>query len=212
MDCLIWDWNGTLLDDLALSNSALNTLLARHGYAQRYDEDGYKAIFGFPIVDYYLRAGFDFSRHPFSELAAEYIALYDPASLDCTLCPGANEALAAVKKAGLKQVILSASKLDTLQAQVNHFGLLPFFDELVGQTDFYAHGKLDTGKAWLSRQSFAPSRITLVGDTLHDAEVAAALGVNCVLCAAGHHSRATLQTAGVPVINTLHELPAQLGL
>ena len=49
---LIWDWNGTLLDDVALCNQCLNDLLAGHGYAQRYDAAAYKEIFGFPIQDY----------------------------------------------------------------------------------------------------------------------------------------------------------------
>ena len=55
-ELILWDWNGTLLDDVALCVDALNRLLARYGYPQRYDRDQYRAIFGFPVQDYYARA------------------------------------------------------------------------------------------------------------------------------------------------------------
>lgn len=47
-ELILWDWNGTLLDDVTLCVDALNRLLARYGYPQRYDHDQYRAIFGFP--------------------------------------------------------------------------------------------------------------------------------------------------------------------
>lgn len=62
---VLWDWNGTLLNDLQLSIQALNRLLAENGYPQQFDTRAYRKIFGFPIQDYYRRAGFDFSRHPY---------------------------------------------------------------------------------------------------------------------------------------------------
>lgn len=210
--CLIWDWNGTLLDDLQLCLGLLNELLEESGCPNRYDLEGYREIFGFPVVDYYRRAGLDLEKRSFESLAADYVARYDPASFSCSLCPGAADALAALKSAGVRQVILSASELTLLNAQVEHLGLAGYFDELLGQTDYYAHGKLAVGKAWMARQNFDPAQAVLVGDTLHDAEVAAGLGTKCVLCAAGHQSRARLLTAGMAVIGTLEELPALLGL
>ncbi len=68
-ELILWDWNGTLLDDVELCVDALNRLLEKHAYPQRYDRDQYRAIFGFPIEEYYVRAGFDFSRHSFAMLA-----------------------------------------------------------------------------------------------------------------------------------------------
>ena len=69
-DVILWDWNGTLLDDARLGLDALNRLLARFGYSQRYDMDTYRKIFGFPVEEYYLRAGMDFSRHTFPRCAS----------------------------------------------------------------------------------------------------------------------------------------------
>lgn len=207
---LIWDWNGTLLDDVVLCNQCLNDLLEANGYAQRYDAAAYKEIFGFPIQEYYCRAGFDFDRHPYEGLAEHYMAQYLPAAEHCGLCPGAYNALAWAKETGIRQVILSASQLPILRRQVEERSLSGFFDELLGQSDIYARGKKETGLAYLKESGIDPASAVLVGDTLHDFEVASAMGVGCVLCAAGHQSRARLETAGVPVIDTLNELPACL--
>ena len=79
-DTVLWDWNGTLLDDAALCCELLNTMLARHGYAPVGSMEAYRQVFCFPIETYYRRAGFDFSRHPFAALADEYMRLYTPRS------------------------------------------------------------------------------------------------------------------------------------
>ena len=82
-ELILWDWNGTLLDDVDLCVDALNRLLAEFGYPQRYDHERYRAIFGFPIEEYYVRAGFDFTKHSFAELAEKYMEDYVPASAAC---------------------------------------------------------------------------------------------------------------------------------
>ncbi len=206
-DCVIWDWNGTLLDDVELCVEGLNWLLAQFGYPQRYDRAAYQAIFGFPIEDYYRRAGFDFSQDSFAALAERYMQFYIPHSMACPLAAEAPGALAALRAAGCRQVILSASPVTTLRRQVENLGVGGWFDELLGLGDIYARSKVQLGRDWIARDRQDPARALLVGDTLHDAEVARELGVRCVLCAAGHQPRAVLESAGVPVIDTLAELP-----
>ena len=88
---ILWDWNGTLLDDLDLCVESLNWLLKEFGYPQRYDTDQYREIFGFPIIDYYRRAGFDFSRDSFEVLAHRYMEHYIPESEACGSAAGAEE-------------------------------------------------------------------------------------------------------------------------
>ncbi len=198
-ELVLWDWNGTLLDDVDLCVAALNRLLAAHGYPQRYDHAGYKAIFGFPIEDYYRRAGFDLAKHPFPLLAERYMADYIPASAACPLAAGAENALAALQKAGVRQVVLSASPLSTLQMQAAQRGVAGYFDRLLGLDDIYAKSKVALGLAYLKENGFDPARAVMVGDTVHDLEVARAMGVGCVLVACGHQPEGVLRAAGVPV-------------
>lgn len=209
-ELILWDWNGTLLDDLDLCLDALNRLLARHGYPQRYDHDGYRAIFGFPIQDYYTRAGFDFTKDSFAELAKDYMDYYIPAAEACTLMPGAQQTLSAFQTAGVRQVILSASPLTTLQAQVAQRGITGCFDRLLGLDDIYAKSKIETGLRYLAESGFDPAHAVMIGDTTHDFEVAQALGVRCVLQTGGHQPRATLQSTGAPVFDTLPQIAAYL--
>ena len=204
-ELILWDWNGTLLDDVELCVDALNRLLAKHAYPQRYDRNQYRAIFGFPIEEYYIRAGFDFSRHSFAMLAEEYMDDYIPASAACPLADGALEALDLFSGAGVRQVVLSASRRDTLEQQVSQRGIRSRFDRLLGLGDIYARSKVDIGLAYLREEGFAPDRAVMIGDSVHDAEVAAAMGVPCVLQCAGHQSRSALQAAGVPVTGSVLE-------
>ena len=203
---VLWDWNGTLLDDLDLCVESLNWLLKEFGYPQQYATPAYKEIFGFPIIDYYRRAGFDFEKDSFEVLAQRYMEHYIPASRACGLTPFARRALAQVQEKGIEQVVLSASPITTLTAQVGRAGIGEYFSTLLGLGDIYAKSKVELGMDFLARRGFEPSSALMVGDTLHDWEVAQAMGVRCVLCAAGHQNGETLAKAGVPVIEDLSQL------
>ena len=45
----------------------------------------------------------------------------------------------------------------------------------------------------------------MVGDTLHDFDTADAMGIPCVLIAAGHNSKKRLLACGVPVFDSIEE-------
>lgn len=209
-ELILWDWNGTLLDDAELGLDALNRLLARFGYPQRYDMASYRKIFGFPVEDYYLRAGMDFSRHPFTVLAESYMADYIPHAAACTLAPGARQVLQAFADAGLRQVILSASPVDVLEQQVSERGIRPYFDRLLGLGDIYAKSKVELGINYLHESGLDPERAVMIGDTVHDFEVAQAMGVRCVLQCGGHQNAETLRTTGAPVYETLGDVAARI--
>ena len=204
-ELILWDWNGTLLDDGDLCVDARNRLLAGFGDPQRYDLERYRAIFGFPVEDYYVRAGFDFTRHSFAELAESYMEDYIPASAACPLMAGAVDALEAFKNAGLRQVILSASPVTTLTRQVEERGVTPYFDRLLGLGDIYAKSKVEVGLAYLQEAGFDPAKAVMIGDSVHDFEVAQALGVGCVLQSSGHQPPETLCRTGAPVVAGLRE-------
>ena len=84
------------------------------------------------------------------------------------------------------------------------------FDELIGLGDIYGKSKVQAGLDWMARTGVDPHTAVMIGDTLHDAEVARALGARCILVTTGHHSRRRLETAGCPVADRLSEIPALL--
>ncbi len=207
---VLWDWNGTLLDDLDFSVDCLNILLHEHGYTQSYTLAQYKDIFCFPIEEYYTRAGFDFSTHTFAALAVRFMELYIPGSEGCAASAHAQQTLQALQHAGLKQVVLSASPHTTLCAQVAQRNLSHFFDELLGLGDIYAKSKVELGTQWMARSGIDAAEAVMIGDSVHDAEVAAAMGVRCILYTGGHQCAAELAKTGCTLISSLEELPTLL--
>ena len=115
---IFWDWNGTLMDDVDFTHSCLNWMLETHGYPQRYDLAAYREIFGFPIEEYYIRAGFDFARHPYPELAECFMEHYNAGVDACPPSAHAAETLAELSRRGWRQSVLSASRRDYLIEQV----------------------------------------------------------------------------------------------
>ena len=116
---IFWDWNGTLMDDLDFTHGCLNWMLETHGYPQRYDLAAYREIFGFPIEEYYIRAGFDFARHPYPELAECFMAHYNAGVDACPPSAHAAETLAELSRQGwraCRAILLSCSALQTSMA------------------------------------------------------------------------------------------------
>ncbi|MEG1152951.1 MAG: HAD family hydrolase [Ruthenibacterium sp.] len=207
---VLWDWNGTLLDDVMLCHHLLNTLLERHGYAPVDDLAAYRAVFCFPISVYYQKAGFDFARNPFATLADEYMTLYREKSEKCTLQPHAKDILQLLQQHGIQQAILSASHQDFLQEQVAQYGILSYFDALVGTENNQGGSKIDVGRAWFEASGINPHQTVMIGDSVHDFDVAKALGTQCILYSGGHQPPEKLAATGAPVIQDLAELSGLL--
>lgn len=200
---VIWDFNGTVLDDLRPCIDVLNVLLERRSL-EHCGEDRYKDIFGFPIKSYYEAAGFDFTREDYGRLADEWAELYREASRNSALCPGVREALEFFKSKGVRQIILSATEKEMLDGQLRALGVEGYFDETLALSNLYAFSKVELGKAWVRRAR--PKKALFIGDTLHDYETARAMGVDCVLITSGHQSKERLLKAGVPVFDNVTEL------
>jgi len=202
---VIWDWNGTLLNDARLCVATINAVLRQRGLPtitpRRYAER-----FIFPVRDYYRGLGFDFEKESFEIVGTEFIERYRRRCRSCRLQPHARRVLQALARAGLTQSVLSAHEQATLDQMVDHYGLRRFFVRCVGLDDHYARGKLHTGRRWIRELGHAGREVLLVGDTEHDAEVARALEVDCVLFAGGHNTVARLKACGFPVIRSLRAL------
>ncbi|MFO7617836.1 MAG: HAD hydrolase-like protein [Bacteroidales bacterium] len=206
---IIWDWNGTLLNDKWLCIESINTLLLQRGLAP-IDENRYAGIFGFPVKSYYERAGFDFTSEPYEKPAMEFIRLYDERRTECALQPGAQGVLEAVRRLGIGQSLLSASEKGVLEEMTAHHGIRGYFDHLKGLNDHYAHGKEDLGRELMLQIGCRPEEVLMVGDTCHDSEVAAALGLECILYTGGHHPEDRLMRCGRILLNRLEAIPELL--
>ncbi len=203
---VIWDWNGTLLDDVDICISAMNQMLADRRLALL-NRKRYRDIFTFPVQEYYKAIGFDFEKEPFSISGTEFIERYNqnvPSKAD--LFPDVHQTLEFFAKHKKKQYVLSAMKHEMLLGHLNHYKLLDYFTSVQGIGDVLASGKLQQGKNLIANSGMDAGQFCLIGDTLHDYEVARDLGCPCVLLAQGHQSEERLQTSGQKVFRNLTEL------
>lgn len=199
---IVWDFNGTLLDDLQACLDALNVILRSYALPPITRED-YRRRFGFPVVNFYTALGLrPKSAYDWEALAESFHMRY-LFSRHLKLQPGAREALAYFQQRGIRQGVLSALEQGILEMQLRQFALAEPLAFICGSRNYDGASKLDA-----ARNLALQDPVLLVGDTLHDAEVAEALGWHCILCAAGHQTAERLRAAGCPVISSLSELPA----
>ena len=183
---VLWDFNGTLLDDVDASIESANALLERHGLPRIGSVEAYRSLFGFPVIDYYRRLGFDFEECSYADLAVEWVAYYLKYSALSTLYPDVVSGLEAVKSIGVTQLVLSATERGMLERQVIELGIRPYFDGLLGMENIHAYSKEEIARGW--REQNPDARVLLIGDTDHDSDVARAIGADYVLLSCGHQS------------------------
>jgi phosphoglycolate phosphatase len=209
-DHVIWDWNGTLFDDIELVVDVANLMLRRRSL-ETIDHDRYREIFGFPVRGYYERIGFDLEREPFEELAVEFIDEYQARWREHQLRADARPVADALDDRGVTQSVLSASEQGLLDAMTAHFAIDERMIALVGIDDHHAASKLDHGLGHIEALPTSRQRVLLVGDTEHDFEVATAMGVDCALVEDGHAPRTRLEATGAPTYESLTALLADIG-
>ncbi len=207
---IIWDWNGTLLDDVDYCVNCINELLLKRGL-NTVDTATYKEIFTFPVIDYYRTIGFDLDTEGFKKPAMEFITLYYDNFSRTKLFPCVPRVLTFFKERGYKQVVLSAMEHESLSKTLAEKGILSFFDEVTGVGNHYGSSKEETGKQLLKNLKVSPGEVVIIGDTLHDKTVADSLGTDLILVATGHNSKKRLLAEHSVVVDKLDEVIELLG-
>ncbi len=202
---VIWDWNGTLLDDVEIVIDAMNNLLKRRELPLL-DYKTYKNIFTFPVKEYYEKLGFNFKVEQFEELATEFIAEFNSVKYRFKLFTEAENVLNYIHNMGVSQYILSASQEEELNMIVERLGITRYFKKVVGLNNHYANSKVERGKEFLSILNLKSEEIILIGDTIHDYEVACELGCDCLLISNGHQSYERLEKLDINIANSLSDV------
>jgi len=202
MKYIFWDFNGTILDDAYLCFEILNEMLEEVGQDKvTYQE--YLMIFDFPVKDYYAKV-YDLNKTSFDVLAKRFIELYQPRSLEAPLHEDIIETIQYFKDKGYKNIVLSASEINNLKAQLKHFKIEDIFDDILGTSDIHAKGKIDVAKRYIDTHHIQRKDSVMIGDTLHDAEIAKILNVKPILFTKGHQHPSRLKA--YMTIDTIAEL------
>ena len=202
---IIWDWNGTLLDDVSICLESINTMLDERRL-RALTHEMYRGVFTFPVIDYYRQVGFDFEKEDWETVAMDFMNRYFDKLIRSNLFADAQPVLEFFHQCGYRQVILSAMEQEALVASVMERGIGKYFQNIVGIDNHYAAGKSGNGNAIIVEHSLVADNTWFIGDTLHDADIAQELGCRCLLVANGHQDKKRLEQAGVPVLNSLLEV------
>lgn len=202
---IVWDFNGTLLNDISAGIDAVNVMLEKRGLDTIGSVEAYRELFCFPIIEYYAKLGFDFEKEDYyTVLAPEWVEMYLENYKSSPLTVHAVQTLQTLGEMGYVQILLSATELQMLKNQLKGLDLEQYFGEVCGLDNIHAGSKLDTAVAW--RAQHPDAVVLFVGDTVHDFEVASAVGADCVLYSRGHQSREQLSSCGCRMIDDLSEL------
>ena len=206
---IVWDWNGTLINDTSLCVDILNKLLSI------YDQplisiEYYRNNFSFPVSAFYKRISLPSSGKTFDDVSLFFISEYRLKWKECNLHQGVLQILKMTQQLGLRQSILSAGNQSDVELFVNHFKLDCFFNQVFGTNNIKAEGKIELGKRFITASDSLPEDILLVGDTIHDLQVANEIGCSVLLFSQGHNSKNQLSGFSVPIINDLMEVSQYL--
>ena len=206
---LIWDFNGTILNDGLLLVEVNNKMNRERGIPE-ITYDYYRKHFGHPPKPFYEELGYDFEKEDYGEISRLFLDEYELRQQEAELMPHVIEILTWAKEQNIPQIILSAHKQDMLERHLQRLGIMEFFSHISGESSHIIGGKVERAKALAEAGLFDFSRAVLIGDTDHDFHAANAMGASCILCSAGHQSVERLMATDATVIESLDQIPTIL--
>lgn len=201
---LIFDWSGTLADDLPSVLATTNRVLEHFGKGQMTLEE-FRTSFRLPFTEFYDEV---LPEVPLEELQQAYLAHF-PAEPDAVpLLDHARELLEYAAATGRRMVLLSSAPRQHVETQARSLGVWDFFEHACcGVID-----KREVIKGLLAELRMEADQTAFVGDMRHDIEAGHAAGVLTIATATGYESVATLLTARPDVlVPNLSRLPRLLG-
>ncbi len=207
MKTILWDFNGTIIDDVQLCVDIENKMAKERGMIKVLSVEEYKDLFCFPVIDYYYKVGYTFQNETYDDISVEWGALYDAEEDRYVLTEGFTEVIRRSIEKGWKNVILSASEQTKLIRQCRMLGIYDFFDEILGTDNLYGGSKVKIAEKWMERTGTDPRDCMFIGDTLHDEETARAIGIRDItLVTTGHQSERQLRKGNARIIRSLKEV------
>lgn len=199
---IVWDWNGTLLNDVDLVLELTNKMLDKRN-ANQLTLEQYKNCFSFPIEDYYRRIGFVFStKEEFLKIVQEFNCAYEKQMEQCPLYCNEIEVLQYFREQGYVQYIVSGLNQRDLMKAVKGKKIDDFFRKIIGSKEMDATDKYANIVALIQKENLCNTSIAIIGDTLSDYYLAEKIRCRSVLLSQGHQSKQKLcKVDGVRVVD-----------
>lgn len=200
---VIWDYNGTILDDTKLCYDIFIESMQEQKLDRLISFTEYRNNFRFPVIEFYKQYNFDFDLKSYEEISDDFIKQYLAHEHELNLVQGVKEKLEQLKDEGVQNIIISACQDDILNRQVQLYGIAKYFTDIIGLKDVLAYSKKELAINWLKQAKLNPQEVLWVGDSVHDYECAHACGCHSVLVASGHQSYDVLLNSAPYVIESI---------
>lgn len=202
---LVFDFNGTLLDDNAPRLRALNDSLVGLG-VPAIDMDTFRKTFCVPVPRFYATLlGRELTQEEWLAADGVFQRKYlEYAPDQAALVAGAADALAAWTAAGHTASLLSLHTHQELVGEVGRLGLSDWLVRVDGRRGPTGGTKAEAMRRHVERLELPPARIVAIGDSRDDARAAAAAGVRACLYSGGAEHADCLTDVGVPVSDSLY--------
>ncbi len=194
---IIWDWNGTLYDDLDISFGAINDMLAKRNMPPL-DLATFLSYIDTPISRFYEKA-FDLSKETFEDLVGEYYAIYREYAESLPVPAELAETVRLLKNVGTCQVVVSGYEHAELLHLMKKWGVDGCFDSISGSGDRNALPKTERVREMIKKHGFSEKDCVIVGDTDQEYNAAKALDIDCIMVGWGHQPREYIRSFGCPI-------------
>lgn len=206
---IIWDWNGTLLDDNHANLAAVNAVCDAYGAPQLTLQDWRRAYYRPLLACYQDLLGHPLDDADWSRLNSIYGRAYLGLLAECPLADGVEETLSRWRAAGRTQSLLSMATHDHVARLVADRGVDHHFTRVDGRArDATEDSKTEHLVGHLAALGADPAEVVLVGDIDDDAHAAHAAGARAVLVTTGLMDTERLRATGAPVVDSVADAVA----
>lgn len=189
---ILFDWSGTLCNDIELTIEATNYVLAQYGIAPL-GKDAFRAEFQLPYPDYYA---WKTPGAPLQELENHYRHAFGASSLQVSPIPHAKEFLSFCTSRGIRCFILSSMDSKAFEEQARHLGMFDFFEGIHSGI----HNKEDYIPTLMQQHRLDPSSTAFIGDMQHDINAAHRAGITGIGVLTGYNNAAQLTAARPDIV------------
>ncbi|MBE6752064.1 MAG: PHP domain-containing protein [Ruminococcaceae bacterium] len=201
---ILWDWNGTLIDDAVTSLDCVNDMLTEMSKPLITLEQYYTYV-ETPIIGFYKHILTE-DELDFPTISKSFHESYNKRLSTTNLADNALNVLKTLKNNGAKQYIITATKEESARNLTIKYGVNEYFDGIFGADNTLAESKVERALKFFNDNNINPSDTVFIGDTLHDLETANALGVDCILVTFGHQGKTIVENSGTVTADSLDEI------
>lgn len=201
---IIWDYNGTIIDDVRLAVEAENMVLKSYG-KEPITLEFYLDECEMPILNFYNKI-FDMENYDFAEISERFINNYEFLAPKMQVFPEVRSMIEYLDTKGYSQAVISGFESGRLKKSLTHFGLDGYFNFMSGSDSIDCASKSERAAHMLEQHDLNPRETLFIGDMYHDYETASLAGADCVLIANGHQGANVLKSYGVTVLDNAMQL------